>query len=229
MLDVDELVVRYGRALTALRGVSLQVPDGAAVPVLGANGAGKSTLMRALSGTLGRHRGTVDAGTIIYRGRSPRGMNPADMVTAGVVQVPEGRRVFGTLTVEENLRAGAATVRDRSARARTRKEVYELFPRLAERAEQKAGLLSGGEQQMLAIGRALMSRPSLLLLDEPSLGLAPLVVARIGQIVRQINRQSTAVLKESDEIKHLHLGGDGASDVPPPAQAAGAALTRWAR
>ncbi|MEU6147511.1 ABC transporter ATP-binding protein [Streptomyces sp. NPDC047081] len=261
MLDVGELVVRYGRAQTALHGVSLNVPDGAAVAVLGANGAGKSTLMRALSGTLGHHRGTIDAGTITYRGRSLRGLNPADIVAAGVVQVPEGRRVFATLSVEENLRAGAAAVRDRAARARTRKEVYELFPRLAERAEQKAGLLSGGEQQMLAIGRALMSRPSLLLLDEPSLGLAPLVVARIGEIVREINAQGTAVLlveqnaamalslaetayvfavgrvqlagpsarlEESGEIQHLYLGGDVASDEPPPAAPARAALTRWA-
>ncbi|MFC9842818.1 ABC transporter ATP-binding protein [Streptomyces sp. NPDC060223] len=194
MLEVGRLAVRYGKAQLALQDVTLQVPEGAAVTVLGANGAGKSTLMRALSGTLGHHRGTVDAGTITYKGRSLRGLDAAAIVAAGVVQVPEGRRIFTTLTVEENLRAGAVLVRDRAARARTRDEVYELFPVLAQRREQRAGLLSGGEQQMLAIGRALMSRPSLLLLDEPSLGLAPRIVGRIGEIVRDINRQGTAVL-----------------------------------
>ncbi|WP_105971088.1 ABC transporter ATP-binding protein [Streptomyces geranii] len=194
MLEVARLAVHYGKAQIALQDVTLTVPDGAAVAVLGANGAGKSTLMRALSGTLGHHRGTVDEGTITYGGRSLRGLDAAGIVAAGVVQVPEGRRIFTTLTVEENLRAGAVLVRDRATRTRRRDEVYALFPVLAERREQRAGLLSGGEQQMLAIGRALMSGPSLLLLDEPSLGLAPRIVARIGEIVREINRQGTAVL-----------------------------------
>ena len=194
LLDVRGLDVSYAGALKALRGVSFTVPERSVVAVLGANGAGKSTLLRAVSGTLGLQNGTADAGEVLFDGRDVRGMGPADVVRAGIVQVPEGRRIFGELTVEENLRAGAMTVRSGEARRRAHRRVLELFPRLEERRTRRAVLLSGGEQQMLAIGRALMSEPKLLLLDEPSLGLAPQIVERIGDVIREINRQGTAVV-----------------------------------
>jgi branched-chain amino acid transport system ATP-binding protein len=193
-LAVDGLSVSYGKAVQALREVSLEVPEGTVTAVLGANGAGKSTLLRAVSGTLSFHRGAIEAGEITLDGRRLSGLPPAAVVAAGVVQVPEGRRVFGRLTVEENLRAGALGARDRSGAAAARRRVMELFPVLGERAGQRAGLLSGGEQQMLAMGRALMARPKVLLLDEPTLGLAPLMAERIGETVAEINRQGTAVL-----------------------------------
>ncbi|HWD01042.1 MAG TPA: ABC transporter ATP-binding protein [Amycolatopsis sp.] len=194
LLAVSELAVRYGRAVQALRGVSIVVPEGGIVAVLGSNGAGKSTLLRAVSGTLGLYRATVERGRIRFRGNDMHHATPGRMVTSGVVQVPEGRRIFGRLTVEENLRAGAIRNRGRASKASSRDRVYKLFPILAERRHQRAGLLSGGEQQMLAIGRGLMAAPQLLLLDEPSLGLAPRVVGQIADVIGQINRQGTAVL-----------------------------------
>jgi len=194
LLDVADLAVRYGRAVEALRGVSLQVPDGGIVAVLGNNGAGKSTLLRTVSGTCRLHRAVVERGTITWQGKHITRWSPGHVVTAGVVQVPEGRRIFGRLTVEENLRAGGIRQRDRRARAAARERVYELFPLLADRRRQRGGLLSGGEQQMLAIGRALMAAPKLLLLDEPSLGLAPKIVGQIADVILEINRQGTAVL-----------------------------------
>ncbi|MEV4675670.1 MULTISPECIES: ABC transporter ATP-binding protein [Actinomadura] len=193
-LVVRDLSVSYGRAVRALRGVSLDVPAGAVTAVLGANGAGKTTLLRAISGTLPFHRGAVDTGTVRLGDRSLIGLHPATVVAAGVVQVPEGRRVFGRLSVEDNLRAGALGAPGRAAAAKAHGRVLELFPVLAERARQRAGLLSGGEQQMLAIGRALMACPSVLLLDEPTLGLAPLMAERIAETVREINLQGTAIL-----------------------------------
>jgi ABC-type branched-subunit amino acid transport system ATPase component len=193
LLQVTDLQVSYG-GVRALRGVSLAVATGEIVAVLGSNGAGKTSLLRAVSGTLAMQRGTIDGGTIELDGRSLVRRDPAAIVHAGVVQVPEGRRIFGDLTVEENLRAGAWGRTERRGRAAAYDGVYELFPRLHERRAQRAGLLSGGEQQMLAIGRALMSEPRLLLLDEPSLGLAPQLVDRIGETVRTINRQGTAVV-----------------------------------
>ncbi|MCC5034897.1 ABC transporter ATP-binding protein [Streptomyces sp. WAC 00631] len=193
-LHIQDLDVSYGQSVRALRGVTLTVPAGSVVALLGANGAGKSTLLRTVSGTLRMHRGAITAGSVEYAGRKLNGSDPVTAVRAGVVQVPEGRRVFGALTVDENLRAGGLGLhrsrRDNAARDR----VFGLFPRLAERTNQRAGLLSGGEQQMLAIGRALMAAPKLLLLDEPSLGLAPQMVARIGEVVTEINRQGTSVL-----------------------------------
>lgn len=195
-LVVDNLHVAYGRSVQALRGVSLTVPQSGIVTVLGANGAGKSTLLRAISGTLFLHHGSVESGAVTYAGLTLRGKDAAAAVKAGIVQVPEGRRVFAGLSVAENLQAGLlGTGGRRSERARlARERVLELFPVLAERERQQAGLLSGGEQQMLAIGRALMAGPKLLLLDEPSLGLAPKMVGVIAGVVREIARQGTAVL-----------------------------------
>jgi len=178
----------------ALRGVSLTVAEGSVVALLGSNGAGKTTLLRALSGTLRLHRGSVESGQLLLRGTSLQGRDPARIVESGVVQVPEGRRIFGRLTVEENLRAGGMGNKDKAAKAAAQERVYDLFPVLAERRAQRGALLSGGEQQMLAIGRALMATPKLLLLDEPSLGLAPRVIGRIGQVIAEINRQGTSVL-----------------------------------
>jgi ABC-type branched-subunit amino acid transport system ATPase component len=192
-MEVSELEVAY-EGVRALRGVSLSIPRGGIVAVLGNNGAGKSTLLRAISGTLELQGGTVTGGTVTVDGKALQTSDPASIVRAGVVQVPEGRRVFADLTVDENLRAGGLSRRGRAKRGSARERVYELFPRLEERREQRAGLLSGGEQQMLAIGRALMSEPQLLLLDEPSLGLAPQFVERIGQIIKDINAQGTSVV-----------------------------------
>jgi branched-chain amino acid transport system ATP-binding protein len=192
LLEVDGLHASYA-GVRALRGVSLSVPDGAIVAVLGNNGAGKSTLLRALSGVLPLHRGELDRGTIRLDGRPLPG-DPAAVVRAGIVQVPEARRVFADLTVEENLRAGGLSLHGRGTRRDRREHAFSLFPRLDERRGQRAGLLSGGEQQMLAIARALMSEPRILLLDEPSLGLAPQLVERIGDIIRRIRDRGTAVL-----------------------------------
>ncbi|WP_169944982.1 ABC transporter ATP-binding protein [Microbispora sp. H11081] len=191
-LQISGLEVRYG-PVRALRDVHLAVPDGSVAAVLGANGAGKTTLLRAVSGTLRFHNGAITSGTVSFRGSRLDGAHAAAVVRRGVVQAPEGRRVFARMTVAENLRAGALSVPRRRAAA-ARERVLDLFPVLAERARQRAGLLSGGEQQMLAIGRALMAGPSLLLLDEPTLGLAPLMAAKIAGAVRQINAQGTSVL-----------------------------------
>jgi ABC-type branched-subunit amino acid transport system ATPase component len=193
LLEVDDLRVSYA-GVRALRGVSLAVPEGAIVAVLGNNGAGKTTLLRAISGTLRMHRGAIEGGAARFGGRALSGLEPAEIVRAGVVQVPEGRRVFADLTVEENLRAGGLSARGRARRTEARTRVYDLFPRLFERRTQRAGLLSGGEQQMLGIGRALMSEPRVLMLDEPSLGLAPQIVDRIAEIVVKINEQGTSVV-----------------------------------
>jgi branched-chain amino acid transport system ATP-binding protein len=192
LLGVRDLQVSYA-GVRALHGVTIEVPDGRIVAVLGNNGAGKTTLLRAISGTLSMHRGAVEGGSIAFAGAALPGA-PADIVRTGVVQVPEGRRVLADLTVEENLRAGGLASSGRRRRAEARTRVYDLFPRLQERRSQRAGLLSGGEQQMLAIGRALMSEPRLLLLDEPSLGLAPQIVERIAEIVTKINEQGTSVV-----------------------------------
>ncbi|MEU9861258.1 ABC transporter ATP-binding protein [Streptomyces sp. NPDC047971] len=193
-LEVADLSAGYG-PVRALRQVSLAVPEGSVVTVLGGNGAGKSTLLRAISRTLPFHGGAVTSGTVRLGGRAIDGLAPDRIVAAGVSQVPEGRQVFARMTVEDNLRAGAlGAAGDRAAKAAALKRVHELFPVLAERAHQRAGLLSGGEQQMLAVGRALMASPGLLLLDEPSLGLAPLMAARIADTIREINAQGTAVL-----------------------------------
>jgi branched-chain amino acid transport system ATP-binding protein len=194
ILEVKDLVVTYGGVVEALRGVSLSVAEGAVVALLGSNGAGKTTLLRTLSGTLRLHKGRVERGEVVYRGSNLKGRDPAACVASGLVQVPEGRRIFTRLTVEENLKAGRLAVKDRGDKSADYDRIYDMFPVLADRKAQRAGLLSGGEQQMLAMGRGLMSRPQLLLLDEPSLGLAPRIIGQIGEVIREINRQGTAVL-----------------------------------
>ncbi len=193
-LVVRDVSVGYG-PVRALRRVSLDVPDGTVVAVLGGNGAGKSTLLRAVSRTLSFQGGALTSGDIHFEGTRVDGLAPDRVVAAGISQVPEGRRVFARMTVADNLRAGAlGSTGTRAAKADALRRVHELFPVLAERGTQRAGLLSGGEQQMLAVGRALMASPRLLLLDEPSLGLAPLMAARIADTIREINAQGTSVL-----------------------------------
>jgi ABC-type branched-subunit amino acid transport system ATPase component len=194
LLVVDDLQVRYGGAVLALDGVSFAVPESGSVAMLGANGAGKTTILRAVGGLLRFHNGAISRGTIRFDGRSIAGADAASLVASGIAQVLEGRRIFRDLTVADNLRAGAFSAGRRGSEAETRKRVVELFPILGERLDQSAGFLSGGEQSMLAIGRALMARPRLLLLDEPSLGLAPMVVRQIGQVLNEINGDGVAVL-----------------------------------
>lgn len=193
-LRISGLEVAYGDGLSVLHQVDLDVPAGRIVALLGANGAGKTTLLRAASGLLRMHRGRITAGTVTLDGVEIHGAAPAAIVKRGLAQVMEGRRIFAELTVEENLRTGAATRRDRAGIAESFDEILTLFPKLAERRKQVAGYLSGGEQQMVAMGRALMAAPRLLILDEPSLGLAPLIVAQIADIVVDINRRGTSVL-----------------------------------
>jgi len=187
-LEVDGLHVQYG-AIDALRGVSLDVRDGEIVTLIGANGAGKSTTLNTISGLLRPRDGRVR-----LDGEDLAAVPPHDIVRRGIVQVPEGRRIFGRLTVLENLEMGAYTQADPAAIREGIARTFTLFPRLRERATQVAGTLSGGEQQMLAIGRALMARPKILLLDEPSMGLAPILVEQIFDAVRDINRQGTTIL-----------------------------------
>ena len=194
LLEVDDVVVRYGGVVLALERVSLQVPPGAAVALLGAHGAGKTTLLRAAGGLLGYHQGAIVSGEIRFDGVSTRRLDAARLVARGVAQTLEGRRVLAELTVAQNLRLGAFSVGDRAREAELLDEVTTLFPVLGERLGQRAGLLSGGQQQMLAIGRALMADPRLLLLDEPSLGLAPIVVAGIGKALVRVRERGTAIL-----------------------------------
>jgi branched-chain amino acid transport system ATP-binding protein len=194
VLSVRNVEVVYNDVVLVVRGVSLDVPEGRVVAVLGANGAGKTTLLRAITGLLGVHRGRITKGEIQLRGQDVTRADPAQIVRSGVGQVMEGRRIFAELTVDENLRAGAFTVRKKQEVRESHDRVMELFPKLAERRKSVAGYLSGGEQQMLAIARALMASPQILLLDEPSLGLAPLIVEQIRGIIAGINAQGTSVL-----------------------------------
>jgi branched-chain amino acid transport system ATP-binding protein len=192
VLTVSGLDVVYNDVVLALQGVTMEVPTGRIVALLGANGAGKTSLLRAVSGLLSVHGGKVTAGTVMLDGTPIQHREPAAVVRLGVTQVLERRRIFAEFTVEENLRVGAHTARRDLANNLGR--VFDLFPRLQERRRQTAGYLSGGEQQMLAMGRALMSNPRLLLLDEPSLGLAPLLVQQIRDLIVAINEQGTTVL-----------------------------------
>jgi branched-chain amino acid transport system ATP-binding protein len=211
MLKVKNVEVIYQRIILVLKGVSLEVPEGAIVTLLGANGAGKSTLLKAVSGILRIEEGEVHTGSIEYQGERIDRETASDIVRRGIAQVMEGRRVFPHLTAEENLVAGAHTRRDRSGVRPGLDLVYAYFPRLAERRRVKAGYLSGGEQQMLAIGRGLMARPRLMLLDEPSLGLAPLLVEEIFAIVRRLNREErvTVLLVEQNAVMALDLASYG--------------------
>lgn len=192
MLRVQNLEVVYDDVMLVLRGVSLAVPPGRIVALLGANGAGKTTLLRALSGLLDVHDGTVTKGAVTLDDRPIHRLRPSAIVRRGLTQVMEGRRTFAELTVEENLRLGAHT--RRRGRAEALERMYGLFPVLKERRGSIAGYLSGGEQQMLAMGRALMSEPKYLLLDEPSLGLAPRLVEQVRDLIVEINRGGTSVL-----------------------------------
>jgi branched-chain amino acid transport system ATP-binding protein len=193
VLSVTNLEVVYDDVILVLRGVSLEVPEGGIVALLGANGAGKTTLLRAISGLLDIHEGAITKGSITLDGEPISHLGAPRIVARGVKQVLEGRRIFAEFTVEENLKVGAHTARGRTIQ-RDMDRVYGLFPVLAQRRRQTAGYLSGGEQQLLAMGRAMMSNPRYLLLDEPSLGLAPLLVRQIRDLVVDINRQGTTVL-----------------------------------
>jgi len=188
MLKIDNIHVYYG-AIHAIKGISLEVNQGEIVTLIGANGAGKSTALRTISGLL-----KPKEGTIAFEGNSIGGVPAHEIVKQGISQVPEGRRIFAEMTVMENLELGAFTRSDKDGIKADLKMVFERFPRLEERKEQQAGTLSGGEQQMLAMGRALMSRPRLLLLDEPSMGLAPLLIREIFSIIVDINKTGTTVL-----------------------------------
>jgi branched-chain amino acid transport system ATP-binding protein len=194
MLAIEDIEITYQGVITAVRGVSLEVPDRGVAALLGANGAGKTTILRAISGMLGLHGGRITHGAITFDGRRIDTLDSTHLVRLGIAQVLEGRRLFADLTVDENLRTGALAARDPAAVRRAYDRVMELFPVLRERRGGSAGYLSGGEQQMLAIGRALMASPRLLLLDEPSLGLSPVMVQRIGGIIGEINAAGTAVL-----------------------------------
>ena len=194
MLSLANVEVVYNEVILVLRGLSIDVPDGRIVALLGANGAGKTTTLRAVTGLLDVHKGVITKGTVTYEGKVINGRKPAEIVASGITQVMEGRRVFAELTVDENLVCGGITVKDKSLTSAAYDRVMGLFPRLQERRKQVAGYLSGGEQQMLAIGRALMSSPKLLVLDEPSLGLAPMLVEQIRDIIVDINKQGTSVL-----------------------------------
>ncbi len=204
MLEVTDLNVHYG-AVQALHGVSLRVEAGQIVTLIGSNGAGKTTTLRAIAGMLRGVRGSV-----VFEGRSILGMAPHEIVQRGVCMTPEGRGIFANMTVEENLLLGAYTRRDRAGIARDHERALTLFPRLRERLRQNAGTLSGGEQQMLAISRALLTRPRLLMLDEPSLGLAPQIVQTIFHIIREINRDGTTILLvEQNAHMALHTANHG--------------------
>ncbi|GBC63695.1 ABC transporter [Desulfonema ishimotonii] len=204
LLEIKNLHVKYGN-VEALHGVNIQVDEGEIVTILGANGAGKSTTLLAISGLV-----SVTSGQILFRGDALHRMSADKIVRAGITQSPEGRRVFSTLTVRENLNLGAFTANDPGRVRKTLGWIYELFPRLEERREQLAGTLSGGEQQMLAMGRALMANPKILLLDEPSLGLAPILVRTIFDTVREINRSGvTVILVEQNARVALKLAHRG--------------------
>jgi branched-chain amino acid transport system ATP-binding protein len=205
MLKIENLTVSYG-AIRALHGVSLEVPQGGIVTLIGSNGAGKSTTLRTISGLV-----KAESGTITYQGERINGVRASDIVGRGLCHVPEGRMVFANLSVHENLMMGAYLQRDRALIQRERDYVISVFPRLAEREKQLAGTLSGGEQQMLAIGRALMGQPKFLMLDEPSLGIAPLLVKSIFQQIVEINRTRgiTILLVEQNANLALEIASHG--------------------
>ena len=205
MLEIKNLVVNYG-VITALQGISLAVKPGAIVTLISGNGAGKTTTLRTVSGLL-----KARTGEVIYEGRNITNLPPHELVKLGIAHVPEGRMVFANLTVMENLRMGAYLITDKSVVSRELNYVFNVFPRLKEREKQIAGTLSGGEQQMLAIGRALMSKPKFLMLDEPSLGIAPLLVQKIFEKIVEINRDHniTVLLVEQNANLALEVSSYG--------------------
>jgi branched-chain amino acid transport system ATP-binding protein len=210
LLRVENVEVVYNDVVLVLKGLSLAAEEGRITALLGANGAGKSTTLKAISGLLAGEDGEITDGAVVYSGKPIHGWPPERIVRAGIFQVMEGRRIFTDLTVEENLRCGAFT-RPGSETPGSMERVYAYFPRLRERRKQMAGYLSGGEQQMLAIGRALMARPKLLLLDEPSLGLAPLLVEEIFEIVKRVNTEEgvTVLLVEQNARAALSIAERG--------------------
>ena len=195
MLKINDMNVYYG-AIHALKGISLEINEGEIVTLIGANGAGKSTTLRTISGLLKPKTGTIE-----FEGKNIAGMPAQNIVKAGISQVPEGRRVFAEMTVMENLELGAFIRKDKAGIAKDLKMVFERFPRLEERVNQQAGTLSGGEQQMLAMGRALMSKPKIILMDEPSMGLSPILVEEIFHIIREISASGTTVLLVEQNAK----------------------------
>ncbi len=206
LLDVNNIEVIYNHVILVLKGVSLSVPKGGIVALLGGNGAGKTTTLKAVSNLLKSERGEVTKGTIIYRGDRVQDLLPSDLVKRGVIQVMEGRHCFEHLTVEENLLTGAYTRGVRKAEIEADLElVYTYFPRLKERRKSQAGYTSGGEQQMCAIGRALMSRPEMILLDEPSMGLAPQLVEEIFNIVKSLNEKEGATFLLAEQNTNVAL------------------------
>src|SRR5438309_5918674 len=211
-LSVNNIEVIYDHVILVLKGVSLAVPQGRIVALLGANGAGKSTTLKAISNLLRAERGEVTKGSIVFEGAQVEALTPNELVRRGCVQVMEGRHCFGHLTIEENLLTGAFTRRDGKAAIRADLDlVYTYFPRLKERRESLAGYTSGGEQQMCAIGRALMARPKMILLDEPSMGLAPQIVEEIFEIVHRLNEQEgvSFLLAEQNVNMALKYAGHG--------------------
>ena len=203
-LSIEGLKVRYG-AIEAVKGVNIEVPEGSVVALLGSNGAGKTSTLRTISGLT-----EAAEGKITYYGKDITNMDPEKIAKLGMAQSPEGRQIFGDLTVEENLKAGAFTVKDRKVLKKCYERVYRYFPRLEERKSQMASTLSGGELQMLAIARALMSNPKVLLLDEPSLGLAPLVVRDIFEIIKEIRKEgTTVVIVEQNALQTLKIADYG--------------------
>jgi len=206
MLRLNNIEVIYSDVILVLKGLSLEVPAGQIVALLGANGAGKTTTLKAISGLLKTEDGRVTDGRIEFMGKGIDGLDPEEICRLGIVQVLEGRKVLESLTVEENLRIGAYTRRDPEGIRRDLEVIYGYFPRLVERRTQLAGYLSGGEQQMLVIGRALMANPKLLLLDEPSLGLAPLLVREIFEIIQKINAERGTTILLVEQNAQIALG-----------------------
>jgi branched-chain amino acid transport system ATP-binding protein len=199
LLEIREMTVYYGKSM-AIQDVSLEVAEGTVVSIIGANGAGKSTILRALSGLV-----ASTSGEIRFRGNRINGRETTEIVRLGISLVPEGRQLFPYLSVLSNLKLGASLRKDKEGINHSLEEVYKLFPRLEERRNQKAGTLSGGEQQMLAIGRGLMAKPKLLCMDEPSLGLAPIVIEQLGEVIKDINTRGVSVLLVEQNV-HLALG-----------------------